>query len=104
MAQSVKTKLSSSQRKRLRAEAHKLKPVVQLGKSGITDAFIAEVNSALNAHELIKLKFICHKEVRQSLTDEIELRSASSSAGSIGNCLIIYREHPEPALRKIKVS
>ncbi len=104
MDQSVKKKLSSAQRKRLRGKAHKLKPLVQLGKNGITDALISEVDRALSSHELIKLKFKCHKEAWQSMTDEIEIRSASSCVGNIGNCLIIYREHPDSALRKIRVS
>ena len=48
--------LTSAERRSLRARAHTLKPVVQTGGQGLTEAVLAEVDIALEAHELIKLR------------------------------------------------
>ena len=50
-------KLSSSERNILRKEAHTLKPVIMVGKNGITPKLTAAVDAALADHELIKVKF-----------------------------------------------
>ena len=42
-------------KKALKAKAHVLKPTVMIGQHGLTDAVIAEIDIALNAHELIKI-------------------------------------------------
>jgi RNA-binding protein len=48
--------LTSTERKALKAKAHKLEPVVQIGTKGVTDEVIAEIDRALRAHELIKVR------------------------------------------------
>ena len=65
-------KLSSTQSSYLRSQAHNLKPVLLIGKNGITDGTIEAVNKALNARELIKIKFRDFKDNKQSISDEIE--------------------------------
>jgi len=50
--------------------AQKLDPVLHLGKAGLTDAFLAGAEQALNDHELIKIKFAAFKEERKSLAAE----------------------------------
>ena len=48
--------LSAAERKSLKARAHKLEPVLQIGAKGITDEVVKEVDVALKAHELIKVR------------------------------------------------
>ena len=48
--------LTPSERKALKAKAHKLDPVVQIGDKGLTEQVIAEIDRALQAHELIKVR------------------------------------------------
>ena len=48
--------LTPAERKALKARAHKLEPVVQIGAKGLTDEVIAEIDRALRAHELIKVR------------------------------------------------
>ena len=48
--------LTPSRRSELRAQAHKLDPVVIIGDKGLTDEVVAEIDRALKAHELIKVR------------------------------------------------
>lgn len=56
--------LTGKQKRFLRAEAHHLDPLVMVGHQGVTDAVIRETREALDAHELIKVKFAENSEVR----------------------------------------
>jgi RNA-binding protein len=95
--------LSPAVRKYLRGLAHHLEPVVRLGKNGVTDQFLGELNQALDAHELIKLKFISFKEDKKTLAQEIAEKSRSELAGMIGNIAILYRQHYDQDKRKIHI-
>ena len=48
--------MDSAERKALKARAHKLDPIVQIGAKGVTEEVIAEIDRALKAHELIKVR------------------------------------------------
>lgn len=76
----------------LRKEAHALKPVVRVGAKGLTDAVHAEVDMALDAHELIKIKLVVDKDERDSLIAELVERSAATLVGSVGQIVILYRQ------------
>ena len=95
--------LKGSARTYLRGLAHHLKPVVYLGKNGVTEAFIESVNQALDAHELIKLKFNSFKEERKTLARDIEARTNSEMIGLVGNIAIYYREQHDADKRKIQI-
>lgn len=97
--------LKGFQKKYLRGLAHSLKPVVFIGQKGITDSLEASVNEALDAHELIKIKFIEFKEKKQKeeVSAEIIERTGSVLAGIIGHMAIIYRPHKEKKKRNIKI-
>ena len=95
--------LKGSARTYLRGLAHHLKPVIQVGKSGITEHFLEGVNQALDAHELIKVKFNYFKEERKTLAREIEEKTQSEMVGMIGNIAIFYREHHDKEKRKIQI-
>lgn len=95
--------LSGSQRKHLRGLAHDFKPIVQVGKNGLTDSLFNAVNHALEIHELIKVKFVDFKEDRKELTLEIEKKTDSHLVGLIGNIGIYYKQNQDPKKRKIKI-
>jgi len=96
-------KLKGSHRTYLRGLAHKLKPVIQVGRGGVSVEVIAAIDEALGCHELIKLKFLEFKEQKDELSRLIADRTASELVGCIGNMAIFYREHPEEEKRKIKL-
>ncbi len=97
------THLSSFQRQHLKGLAHHLKPIVQIGKNGLTDQVCADIDRALLAHELIKVKFLEHKEERESLAQSISGKLQGQQVGLVGNTAIFYRPHPEKEKRKISL-
>jgi len=88
-------KLTAAERKKLKAEAHSLKPVVQLGQKGLTPSLIGAVNDALHAHELIKIKFQDFKEDKKALAEEITSKTDSQVVSVIGNVVILYKKNEE---------
>ena len=97
----MKKALAGSQRTYLRGLAHKLRPVIQVGKNGITPELIKAVDDALGIHELIKVKFVDFKEEKKELTEGIAEGTSSEAVGLIGNVAIFYRQNPDEEKRKI---
>lgn len=95
--------LTSTQKKYLRGLAHKLKPVIQIGKSGFTKELQMEMNIQLEIHELIKIRFMDFKEEKKEIMAQIEARLLASSAGIIGHIGILYRQAEDLKKRKIKI-
>lgn len=97
------TQLTGAQRKYLRGLAHNLNPSAVVGTKGVTTALIQEMDNALNASELIKLKFNDHKEkeIKAALLDEITAKLKCHIAGTIGHVAVLYRSHPDREKRKI---
>ena len=86
------TSLTGKQRSFLRALAHPLKPVVQIGHGGLTDAVLTAIDGALQKHELIKIKLTGDEAAAAAdLAPEIEQRTRSSVAQVIGKTLVVYR-------------
>jgi RNA-binding protein len=88
--------LSGKQRRHLRALAHDLRPIVQVGKGGIDDGLVAAVNQALLDHELIKVKVGESASLdRHAAADDLAAKTDSAIAQVLGNTVILYRAHPE---------
>ncbi len=96
-------KLTGSQRKHLRGVAHGYKPIVQIGKEGLTDNVIGAIDSAIAARELIKVKIAADRDDREALVPVIEARINCECVGMIGRIAILYRQHPDPEKRKINL-
>lgn len=92
--------LTGKQRRHLRGLGHELKPIVQVGKSGIDDGVVAAVEQALADHELVKIKLGEAAGLdRHDAADAIAGRTGSEVAQVLGNTLLLYRAHPdEPAI------
>ena len=92
------TALTSRERAHLKARAHTLEPVVQAGSSGVTDTLVAEVDRALTAHELIKLKVnVDDRADRFAIGEEICGRTGATAVHRVGKILIMWRPRPEAA-------
>jgi RNA-binding protein len=89
-------KLSNKQKHFLKGLAHPLKPVVQLGGNGLTEGVLAEIDNALNHHELIKVKVPSDdREEKALIMDAIIRETASEKLQVIGHTLILYRPSEE---------
>lgn len=88
--------LSPIERKKLKARAHALNPIVHLGGKGLTEAVIAEIGRALEAHELIKVRAATlEREAREAAFAEICARLQAQPVQHIGKILVVYRKKPE---------
>jgi RNA-binding protein len=88
--------LSAAERKSLKARAHPLEPVVVIGNKGITDEVVKEVETALKAHELIKVRAPgLEREAREEAMQLLCERTRAESVQTIGKVLVIYRKRDE---------
>ncbi len=74
----MSTSLNNAQKRYLRGLAHDLKPIILVGAKGPTDALLAELDLALERHELLKVKFSAQdREVRDAWMEELVEKSSS---------------------------
>jgi RNA-binding protein len=93
--------LTGAQRKYLRGMAHYLKPVVQLGKNGLTDPVIESIDKALDDHELIKVRISGAGGTKRELADQIAERTGSAWVGMVGFVVTLYRQQEDPEKRTL---
>ncbi|NRA84786.1 MAG: ribosome assembly RNA-binding protein YhbY [Gammaproteobacteria bacterium] len=85
-------KLSNKQKQHLKGLAHSLKPVVQLGSNGLTEGVIAEIDNALDHHELIKVKVATSdREMKKLIIEAIVRETQSIQVQTIGHVLVIFK-------------
>ena len=88
--------LSPIERKKLKARAHALDPIIHLGGKGLTEAVIAEIGRALDAHALIKVRAGgMERDAREAALAEICARLDAHAVQHIGKVLVVYREKSE---------
>lgn len=88
--------LNPKQRQLLKAQAHKLKPVILIGNNGLTDAVQKEIHRALNDHELIKIRIQTNdRDLRKALFAEICEGQEAELVQSIGSIGVVYRKNKE---------
>ncbi|KKA44294.1 MULTISPECIES: ribosome assembly RNA-binding protein YhbY [Salinivibrio] len=86
-------KLSTKQKQYLKGLAHPLKPVVLMGANGLTEAVVAEIELALDHHELIKVKVASEdRETKNLIIDAILRETGAEKVQVIGKTLVIYRQ------------
>jgi RNA-binding protein len=95
--------LQGFQRKYLRGLAHGLKPLVLVGREGLTESVLAVVSQTLLDHELIKVRFNDFKTEKKSICARIAQETDSELAGMVGHVAIFYRPNPDPDKRTIEV-
>ena len=87
--------MNSVDKKKLRAEAHTLKPVVMIGQSGLTASVLAELEQTLNSHELIKVKIRAERDERKVISEKICIDTGAELIQTIGQIAVIYRLNPD---------
>jgi len=86
--------LSSKYKQQLKAQAHKLKPIVLIGNNGLSEAVQNEIERALTDHELIKIRVaVADREIRREIIHEICQTRQAELVQIIGNIGVIYRKN-----------
>lgn len=94
------TDLNNKQKQYLKGLAHPLKPVVLLGSNGLTEGVLAEIEGALEHHELIKVKVPTdERDMRVAIGDAITRETGATLVQTIGKTLVLYRPAQEPSIR-----
>lgn len=87
--------------RRLKSLGQHLRPVVFIGKEGLTEAVVATAVQALADHELIKVKLEAWKERKKELAGELSDKTGSQVVQRVGHVVVLYRRQPDPAKRKV---
>ncbi len=87
--------MNPTDKKKLRADAHTLKPIVTIGQSGLTAPVLAEIELALDHHELIKVKIRAERDSRKLISEQIHNDTGAEIIQSIGQVVVIYRLNPK---------
>lgn len=92
--------LTERQKKFLRGKAHSLKPVVSVGDKGITPSLMTELDSALDHHELIKVRVrVGDRDSRAQVITELTSGTGALLVSRVGNIATLYRPRKQkPAI------
>ena len=89
--------LTARERAHLKARAHPLEPSVQVGHGGLTDGVAAEIDRALKARELIKVKILADRDARDEIAKAIRARTDSAIVQQLGKVVVLWRPKPDEA-------
>ncbi|MCF3941832.1 ribosome assembly RNA-binding protein YhbY [Oceanobacillus alkalisoli] len=88
--------LTGKQKRFLRAEAHHLKPIFQVGKTGVNDNMIEQIIDVLEKRELIKVSVLQNcLEDKTTVADKLVQGADAELVQIIGNNIILYKESTE---------
>jgi RNA-binding protein len=91
--------LTPAQRQYLKGLAHSRQPVVMIGNNGLTPAVLKEIDHALNAHELIKIRAATDEpDTRRAWLEEMTAATGAAPVQQIGKVLVIYRAADKPVI------
>lgn len=89
-------RLSEPQKKYLRGLGHSLKPVVMIGDAGLTESVTREYLSALERHELVKVRIrVGDRDLRDDIISALCKAGEAALVTRIGNVAVIYRANPD---------
>ena len=84
------------ERAHLKGRAHALEPIVQVGQGGLSDAVAVELERALTAHGLIKVRINgTDREARHAIAEAICARTDAAEVQQVGKILVLWRPAPE---------
>lgn len=88
--------LTGKQKRFLRAQAHHLTPIFQVGKGGVNDNMIQQIKDALEARELIKVSILQNcEEDKHEVANELAKQARAELVQLIGLTVVLYKESRE---------
>ncbi len=92
-------KLTNNQKKYLRGIAHGLNPMIMIGANGVTESLMAELESTLAHHEILKIKIAsADRDERKEIIQHLVKESGALLVQTIGKICVIYRQNEETEL------
>lgn len=93
--------LSAKQRSFLGGLASKEAVQTHLGKGGPTEAFVVQLKTLLERHELVKVKFVDYKDEKKSIAADLAAATESELVRLIGNIAVFYRQNADTDKRAV---
>lgn len=92
-------KLTNNQKKYLRGIAHGLNPMIMIGANGVTESLMAELESTLAHHEILKIKIAsADRDERKEIIQHLVKETGALLVQTIGKICVIYRQNDETEL------
>lgn len=96
--------ITTERKKYFRSLGHKLKPVVTIAGKGLTENVLAELDRALEDHELLKVKVaVADRELRTAVIEEMCKTCRAENVQEIGKIALIYRAAKKPNGKKSNI-
>lgn len=88
--------LTGKQKRFLRSKAHHVKPIFQVGKIGVNDNMLVQINEALEKRELIKVSILQNcLDDKDTIAEQIQEGTGAEIVQIIGNNIVLYKESEE---------
>lgn len=95
-------KLKGKQKRYLRAQAHHLQPVFQIGKGGVSEAMLTQIGEALEKRELIKVSLLQNTdEIAEDVAHLLEQEVHCQIVQIIGRVLVLFRPSSQEKYQKV---
>ena len=96
--------LKGKQKRQLRASAHHLSPIFQVGKSGVNSDMIQGIRDALEKRELLKVSILQNcEEDKDEVARILSERTSSELVQVIGHTIVLYKQSSKEKYRKIEL-
>ena len=90
--------LANRELRALKARAQLLKPMLKVGKDGLSPAFLKELDTMLKHHDLVKVKFDEFKDQRKELGPQMAAGVSARIIMAVGHVIVLFRRKPQPAV------
>jgi len=97
------TKLTGHQKAHLRSLGQTLEAALSVGKGGITQTVVRELERLLANHELVKVRLLAERDDRGPLMDGLAAGTGAEVVGSIGKTVLLFRRAPASATQRISL-
>jgi RNA-binding protein len=88
--------LTGKQKRFLRSKAHHLNPIFQVGKGGVNENMVKQIEDVLESRELIKVSILQNcEDDRDTVAEELSRGAKAELVQVIGNTIVLYKESRE---------
>ena len=96
-------RLTGHQKSHLRSLGQRLDPSLSVGKGGVTQALLRELDHLLAGRELVKVRLLAERDDREALMEALAAGTRSAIVGSVGKTVLLYRAAPTSRADRIRL-